>query len=253
MRSFKMSILVIDDDPRIMDLMEHILDLEGYRVIKAAGGIAGLAAAANQSPDLIILDIQMPDIDGYAVCSQIRETSQVPIIMVSARDEDQDKIKGLECGADDYVTKPFCVQELTARVKTVLRRAKYADQPVQSEFRLGPLVMDFAKHRVQSGGTDVNLTATEFRLVSYLARNAGRVVTPDQILAKVWGKEYMGDHHLLRVNMARLRQKISDNNKNHQIIATRPGLGYMMAEPDQPDNAPRQLRLKYLEDAMAVG
>ncbi len=202
-----------------------------------------MAALARETPDLILLDVQMPDMDGYTVCRHIRESSPVPVIMVSVRDGDQDKIEGLECGADDYVTKPFCVQELTARIKTVLRRSRQAMEISIPEYKNGPLAVDFVAHRVRSRGNEINLTATEHRLLVYLASNAGKVLTSDQILDKVWGKEYCGDHHLLRVNMARLRQKIGDNNKNRQHIITKPGMGYMMAEPDKADGAPRQLAL----------
>lgn len=252
MRSTKTTVLVVDDDPRMVELMQHILDLEGYRVITASGGTAGLAAFARESPDLVLLDIQMPDVDGYRVCRQIRALSQVPIIMVSVKDDDRDKIKGLECGADDYVTKPFCVQELTARIKSMLRRARYADESDEAPYRCGPLLVDFSRYRVQCDNTDINLTATEYRLLSYLAHNAGRVVTSDRILAKVWGKEYSDDRHLLRVNMARLRQKLGDNSKSRQYIVTKPGLGYMMVEPYKLNAGPKQLALDARQNAIAL-
>jgi DNA-binding response OmpR family regulator len=172
----------------------------------------------------------MPDIDGYAVCQRIREFSQVPIIMVTAKGDDKEKVIGLNFGADDYVTKPFSAGELAARVRAVLRRSGAQDRPTESVFRYKDLLVDFAAHRVMVNNAELKLTSTEYRLLSYISLNAGRVITPDQLLHKVWGEEYMGAPHLLQVNIARLRKKLGDDAKKPSYITTRPGIGYIMAK-----------------------
>ena len=228
MPSGKVSALIIDDDVRMLRMMQRVLELQGYRVRTASSGKAALDVFEEENPDLVLLDIMMPDIDGYALCQNIREFSQVPIIMVTAKDNNQEKVEGLDTGADDYITKPFSTSELVARVRAVLRRTKLWDERPEPTFRSGALVIDFARHRVTLDGQEVNLTATEYRILSYLARNADRIVTPDQILQRVWDKEYIGETHLLQVNIARLRQKLGDNPRNPKYILTRSGIGYMM-------------------------
>ena len=228
MPSMKTSLLVVDDDVRILRMMQRILELEGYRVLTASSGEAALDIFDEKTPDLVLLDIMMPNMDGYTVCRRIREFSQIPIIMVTGKDNDEEKVQGLDAGADDYVTKPFSAKELGARVRAVLRRTKLWDERPEPAFHSDDLVVDFARHRVTLSGQEVNLTATEYRLLSYLARNADRVVTPDQILGQVWGEEYVGEFHLLQVNIARLRQKLNDDTKNPRYILTRPGIGYTM-------------------------
>jgi DNA-binding response OmpR family regulator len=168
--------------------------------------------------------------DGYTVCERIREFSQVPIIMVTAKGNDEETVKGLDAGADDYVTKPFSSKELAARVKAALRRTTLWDEHPEPAFSSNDLVIDFARHRVTVGSQEVNLTAIEYKLLSYLARNASRILTPDQILVTVWGEEYAGETHLLQVSIARLRQKLGDNARNPRYILTRPGIGYMMVK-----------------------
>jgi len=180
----------------------------------------------------------MPGMDGYAVCQNIREFSQVPIIMVTAKDNSEEKVEGLDTGADDYITKPFSASELTARVRAVLRRTKLWDERPEPSFHSGDLVIDFARRRVTLGSQEVNLTATEYRILSFLARNVDRIVTPDQILERVWDREYIGETHLLRVNIARLRQKLRDNPKNPRYILTRSGIGYMMRQNPILDSEP---------------
>jgi len=213
-------------------MMKRILELEGYQVLVASSGEASLKIFEKETPDLVLLDIMMPDMDGYIVCQRIREFSQIPIIMVTAKGDDKEKVEGLDIGADDYVTKPFSASELAARVRAVLRRIGTQDKLAESIFRYKDLVIDFGSHRVMVGNQELNLTSTEYRLLSYISRNAGRVVTPDQLLDKVWGEEYIGAPHLLQVNIARLRQKLGDNAKNPSYILTRPGIGYMMSKPD---------------------
>ena len=230
MSAKKTLVMVVDDDIRILRMMKRMLELEGFQTAAVSGGEAALKTFEKESPDLILLDIMMPDIDGYAVCQRIREFSQVPIIMVTAKGDDKEKVIGLNFGADDYVTKPFSAGELAARVRAVLRRSGAQDRPTESVFRYKDLLVDFAAHRVMVNNAELKLTSTEYRLLSYISLNAGRVITPDQLLHKVWGEEYMGAPHLLQVNIARLRKKLGDDAKKPSYITTRPGIGYIMAK-----------------------
>ena len=222
------TILVVDDDERTQHMLGSMLRLEGYRVITAISGAEALEHFNHESPDLILLDIMMPEIDGYDLCQSIREFSQVPIIMLTAKDSEQDTIDGLDVGADDYVTKPFLSKELLARIRASLRRTRLWDERPSPPFQLDDLTVDFDNHRVQRGGKEIRLTATEYRLLSYLARNAGRVLTADAILTIVWGERYYGDVHLLQSTMTNLRSKLGDNARNPQYIVTRSGIGYTM-------------------------
>jgi two-component system response regulator VicR len=211
--SRKASVLVVDDDVNILRMIQRILELEGYQVLKASSGEVALQVFDDENPELVLLDIMMPGTDGYTVCRNIREFSPVPIIMVTALGSDEEKVKGLDAGADDYITKPFSSKELVARVRAVLRRATLWDEHPEltahpNDFIIDDLIIDFARHRVTVCDREVKLTATEYRLLSYLVRNTGRVVTLEQILQAVWGKEYVGEHHLLRVNITRLQQKL---------------------------------------------
>lgn len=228
MTIIRVSVLVVDDDVRVLRMVQHILELEGYRVLTASDGKTALGILSEEAPDMVLLDIMLPDIDGYVLCQRIREFSSVPIIMVTARGNDEEKVAGLDAGADDYVPKPFSAKELVARVRAILRRSKLWYESPTPAFYFHDLVIDFAGHRVTRGSQEVQLSAIEYRLLSYLARNAGRVLTPDQILEKVWGSAYDGESHLLQVNMARLRQKLGDGARNPRYILTRPGIGYMM-------------------------
>ncbi len=233
MPSREASVLVVDDDVHILRMIQRILKLECYRVLTASDGESALNMFDDETPDLVLLDIILPGMDGYAVCQRIREFSEIPIIMITARDNDEEKVKGLNAGADDYVIKPFSARELAARVRAVLRRTKLWNEKPEPAFHSHGLVIDFSQHRATLNGQEINLTATEYRLLSYLGHNAGRVVTPDQILEKVWSKEYIGESHLLQVNMARLRQKLKGDFRNPKYIHTRPGIGYMMIKCDQ--------------------
>ena len=228
----KASVLVVDDDVRVLRMMRRILELEGYRVLMASNGEPALDVFDEETPDLVLLDIMMPGMDGYSVCQRIREFSQIPIIMVTAKGNDEEKIRGLDAGADDYVTKPFSAGDVAARVRAVLRRTTLWDERPEPAFCSRGLLIDFARHRVTINNEEVDPTATEYRLLSYLARNADRVVTPDQILEKVWGEDYIGETHLLQVNITRLRQKLKDDAKNPKYILTKPGIGYMMLKGD---------------------
>jgi DNA-binding response OmpR family regulator len=230
MASKKSTVLVIDDDIRMLRMMKRMLELDGFQVVIADNGETALKTFEKENPDLLLLDIMMPDMDGYTVCQRIREFSQVPIIMVTARGDDKEKVTGLNIGADDYVTKPFSAGELAARVRAVLRRITSQDGRAEAIFRYKDLVIDFSSHRVMVNNSELKLTSTEYKLLSYISLNAGRVITPDQLLHKVWGEEYMGAPHLLQVNVARLRKKLGDNAKKPIYIMTRPGIGYIMAK-----------------------
>jgi DNA-binding response OmpR family regulator len=228
----KALILVVDDDIRMLRMMKRMLELEDFEVITASGGDIALKLFEKESPALVLLDIMMPDMDGYAVCRRIREFSQVPIIMVTARGDDKEKVEGLNIGADDYVTKPFSASELAARVRAVLRRIGSNDSRQQAVFHCKDMVIDFTARRVMVNDRELKLTSTEYKMLSYMSLNAGRVVTPDQLLNKVWGEEYIGAAHLLQVNIARLRKKLGDDAKKPSYILTRPGIGYIISKTD---------------------
>jgi DNA-binding response OmpR family regulator len=227
----KALILVVDDDVRMLRMMKRMLELEGFLVNTASGGEAALKLFDKETPTLVLLDIMMPDMDGYTVCRRIREFSQVPIIMVTARGDDKEKVEGLDIGADDYVTKPFSASELAARVRAVLRRVGTQESHQEAVFRYKDMEIDFTSRRVMVNSKELRLTATEYKMLSYICLNAGRVVTPDQLLDKVWGEEYVGAAHLLQVNIARLRKKLGDDAKQPNYIMTRSGIGYIMAKP----------------------
>lgn len=231
MPSKSILVLIIDDDIRMLRMMKRVLELEGFRVLAASNGETSLKIFEKENPDLVLLDIMLPDMDGYSVCQRIREFSQVPIIMVTAKGDDKEKVEGLDLGADDYVTKPFSASELAARVRAVMRRVRAQDNIPDSVFQYKDLIIDFTSHRVMVSNRELNLTSTEYRLLSYISCNAGRVMTPDQLLDKVWGEEYVGAPHLLQVNIARLRRKLGDSARNPAYITTRPGIGYMMSKP----------------------
>jgi DNA-binding response OmpR family regulator len=209
----KALVLVVDDDARIARMIKRILELEGYQVIQAGSGETALKVFDNEDPELVLLDVMMPGMDGYTVCQRIREFSPVPIIMVTAKSNDEEKVKGLDAGADDYITKPFASKELVARVRAVLRRTTLWDDYPElaahpDDFVIDDLVIDFARHRVTVRDREVKLNATEYRLLSFLVRNAGRPITLDQVLLAIWGREYAGEHHFLKVNISRLKKKL---------------------------------------------
>ena len=195
----KSLILVVDDDIRMLRMMKRMLELEGFEALTANCGEAALKTFEKETPALLLLDIMMPDMDGYIVCRRIREFSQVPIIMVTARGDDKEKVEGLNIGADDYVTKPFSASELAARVRAVLRRVSSQEITQEAVFRYKDMVIDFTSRRVLVNNQELKLTSTEYKMLSYISLNAGRVVTPDQLLNKVWGEEYVGAAHLLQV------------------------------------------------------
>jgi DNA-binding response OmpR family regulator len=222
-------ILIIDDDPGIRKFVRANLEAREYGVLMAADGKEGLEVLERELPDLILLDIMMPKMDGLEVCRRVREWSKTPIIMLSARDEEMDKVKCLDCGADDYLTKPFSLIELLSRIRAVLRRVQDTSPVVTlPRYKCDELEVDLARNRVFINGNDLYLTGTEYKILSYLVSNAGRIITTDQLLGKIWGSEYIGDDHLVQVNVARLRKRLQDTRKVSRFIETRPGIGYMM-------------------------
>ncbi|MFC2000720.1 response regulator transcription factor [Chloroflexota bacterium] len=227
----KTRILIADDDVSVLKYLGVCLRREGYDTIPANDGEQALLLAEAEDPTLVILDIKMPKVDGFEILRRLREWTQVPVIMLTTQGDEAAKVKCFDLGADDYVTKPFGPSELVARVKAVLKRTTLWEERPEPAFQSHDLVVDFAKHRVTLGGQDVALTATEFRLLSYLTRNAGRVITPDQILETVWGEEYVGEYPLLRVNVGRLRQKLRDGSREPKFIVTKIGIGYMFQKP----------------------
>jgi DNA-binding response OmpR family regulator len=235
----KTTILTADDDPQLLRLVMRNLQLEGYDVITASDGQQALEQVEAQIPDLILLDVMMPKMDGFTVCHRVREFSAVPIIIITARGQDQDKVRGLDLGADDYLTKPFSVDELLARVRAVLRRAQFItneqSHALSTMVTIGNLSIDFSQHLVMMNEQEVVLTPTEYRILSYLAQNAGRVVTQDLLLEHVWGSEYVGEGHMLQVNINRLRRKIEPDSTHPHYIMTKVGIGYLLAaHPDIP-------------------
>ena len=234
MREGKAQVLVVDDEPRYVWAIRLNLESRGYEVLTAGDGQTALELVAMESPDLVILDLRLPRLDGYEVCRRIREFSTVPIIMLTALAEDADKVRGLDVGADDYVTKPFSAEELLARVRAALRRAEYADAMALSpEVRIGELLVDLARQRVFVGDSEVSLTAIEYRLLAEFVRNAGRVLVPDHLLEAVWGPGYEGEVQLVRQVIHRLRRKIEPDPQNPRYIETRHGIGYFFATPDR--------------------
>jgi DNA-binding response OmpR family regulator len=228
--SQRKTILIVDDEPRYVKLVEINLQTEGYQVRTAGNGQEAVEAVAAAAPDLILLDVMMPIMDGFTATTRIREFSNVPIILVTAKGEERDRVRGLDAGADDYIVKPFSAQELLARVRAVLRRAErqQADSFHEPIFRHRELTIDLARAQVFSGETEAQLTATEYRLLQTLAASMGRVLTADELLSTVWGPEYKDDKEILWVCLSRLRQKIEPDPKSPVHIVTRQGIGYLM-------------------------
>ena len=228
----KARILIIEDEPKYQLAIQFNLRASGYETLLAGDGESGVAAAAAQSPDLILLDVRMPGQDGFVTCQQIRLFSNAPIIMLTAASAETDKVRGLDCGADDYVTKPFSANELTSRVRAALRRAGMAQTAeTQPVFQAGELKIDYVAQRAFFGAEELTLTSTEYRLLCTLAHYAGRVLVPDFLLAEVWGPGYEQDTQLVWQAVHRLRQKIEPDPKNPRYILSRPGVGYLLEAP----------------------
>ena len=219
-------ILVIDDEPQILRALRTILTAHRYRVATASRGEEGLALAAAENPDLIILDLGLPDMDGVKVCVNLREWTQVPIIILSVRDAEREKVLALDKGADDYLVKPFGIEELLARIRVALRHSAQAKGSRETTVTAGEIIIDLARHVVTRAGSEVKLTATEFNLLAYLAANADRVLTHHSILKNVWGPEYIDSVEYLRVFMSQLRKKLEVDPKHPRHLVSEPGVGY---------------------------
>lgn len=232
----KTTILIVDDDLQLLQLIALNLELEGYAVLLAGDGKQAIAQIETHTPDLVLLDVMMPRMSGFAVCHHVREFSTVPIIIITAQDRSQDKVRGLDLGADDYLTKPLDMNELLARVRAVLRRAKFMEdeRALQATMTLGKLTIDYAQHLVLVADRKVALTPTEYRLLAYLGRNVGRIVPQDVLLEHVWGSEYIGEHHMLQVNINRLRHKLEADPTHPRYLLTEAGIGYLLAtQPEE--------------------
>ena len=235
----KKTILIVDDEKTIVDMLVYNLHKEGYNTLEANDGEEAVLIALEEKPNLVLLDIMLPKMDGLAVCKRIRQTLNIPILMISAKDEEIDKILGLELGADDYITKPFSVRELVARVKANLRKAELTtggakvnenESKVETNvITVGDLRLDLNKFEVRVRGEVMDLTLREFEVLKYLANQPGQVVTREILLEKVWGYEYYGDIRTVDVTVRRIREKIEKDTSNPKILITKRGVGYYIA------------------------
>lgn len=235
------TILIVDDEPPILDVLYYNLSKEGYRIIDASDGMSAINVALEQKPDLILLDIMLPKLDGLSVCKRIKNSLNVPIIMLTAKDSEIDKILGLELGADDYITKPFSVRELVARVKANLRKVEVvsnnktveniqtSESKKDSKIVVGELELDFDKFEVKVRGKIIDLTLREFEVLKFLATQPEQVVTRETLLEKVWGYEYYGDIRTVDVTVRRIREKIEKDTSMPKILITKRGVGYYIA------------------------
>ena len=225
----KNRVLIAEDEKPISDIIKFNLEKEGYEIITAYDGEDALKKALNEQLELIILDIMLPSMDGFEICKRVREKSSVPIIMVTAKEEEVDKILGLELGADDYFTKPFSIRELVARVKANVRRQEMninADQQEKEIIKNKDLSIDLMKYEVKKGSTSIDLTVREFELLKFLAKQKDQVFSREQLLERVWGYEYYGDIRTVDVTVRRLREKVEDDSSNPTYIMTKRGVGY---------------------------
>jgi two-component system, OmpR family, KDP operon response regulator KdpE len=223
----KPSVLVVDDDPTVRLLLERHLEREGYVVLAAAEGKTALDILSSQAVDLAILDLKMPGINGFSLCRSIRESSNIPIIMLTALDSVEEKVRGFECGADDYVTKPFAPKELSSRLKAILKRCQgQTPSPAELPFSKGDLEIDFAARKVSLPSGPVDLTPTEFDLLKELVLNRGKILTHRDLLQTIWGSSYETEAQYLHVFISRLRKKLSSGSEAAAYIVTLPGVGY---------------------------
>lgn len=221
-------ILVVDDEPRYLRLLEANLRTEGFEVVSANDGEEAIEMFTSNPTDLIMLDVMMPKLDGFTTCQRIRQFSSVPIIILTAKGEEQDRVKGLDMGADDYLVKPFSIGELLARVRAVFRRVQPLESTPTQVFTHGDLRIDQARAEVWRGDQQIFLSATEYRLLLQFSHNLGKVVSAEELLTSVWGSEYISDKEILWVTIARLRQKVEQDSHAPEHIVTRSGLGYIM-------------------------
>ncbi len=231
------TILVVDDEPRIVQIVRKNLELEGYRVIGASNGASALQKAIQEMPNLIVLDIMMPEMDGFEVLQRLRKVSDVPVIMLSAKDLEEDKVHGLELGADDYMTKPFGNREMVSRIKAVLRRSDKSSLDQKSRITVDDhLTIDFDKREVIVRGEKIPLRATEYRLLYHLVSNAGKVLTHETLLSRVWGPDYQDEDHYVRLYITYLRKKIEEDPRTPKYILNERGLGYRFQEFSEEQN-----------------
>ncbi|OAI88009.1 response regulator [Pseudomonas putida] len=225
------TVLVIDDEPQIRKFLRISLASQGYKVLEAGTGAEGLRHAALSRPDLVVLDLGLPDMDGQQVLRELREWSAVPVMVLSVRASEAQKVQALDGGANDYVTKPFGIQEFLARVRALLRQVPHAPAP-EAALSLGPLTVDLAYRRVTLDGVEVALTRKEYALLAQLARHPGRVITQQQLLKDIWGPTHVEDSHYLRIVVAHVRQKLGDDPTAPRFIITEPGVGYRLIGQD---------------------
>ena len=224
-------ILVVDDEPRMVQLIGMNLKLEGFEVISSPDGVQGLEKVTKEMPDLVLLDIMMPDMDGFETLKRIREISSVPVIFLSVKGEEPDRVRGLDLGADDYITKPFSPRELVSRIKAVLRRVETENTVKKTKIKVDDeLSIDFDQRRVAVRGKEVRLRATEYRLLYQLVTNAGKLMSHETLLARVWGPEYQDEDQYVRLYITYLRQKIEKDPKTPHYILSERGLGYRFIE-----------------------
>jgi len=226
----KVKVLVVDDERTLVKALKFNLEKEGFRVEEAYNGEEALRKVAEVEPDIIVLDLMLPGLDGFEVCRQVRKKLDTPIIMLTARGDDIDKVLGLELGADDYLTKPFNPRELVARIKAILRRSVNREEGVKKLIEIGGLQIDLLQHRVRLNDEEIELTSKEFALLSFLASNAGRVYSREQLLEQVWGYNYYGDARTVDVHIRHLREKIEKDPGNPELIITVWGTGYKFRE-----------------------
>ena len=236
----KKTVLIVDDEKPIVDILEYNLKKEGYNTLVANDGVSAVNIALEKRPNIILLDIMLPKMDGLTVCKKVRTALNIPIIMLTAKEEEIDKILGLELGADDYVTKPFSVRELIARIKANLRKYELSgnimveNESKQNERKMiiGDLQLDIDKFEVKVRGRKVDLTVREFEVLRYLANQPGQVISRELLLEKVWGYEYFGDIRTVDVTVRRIREKIEDDTTDPKILITKRGIGYYIAKPE---------------------
>lgn len=237
MAEMQNKVLVVEDEKAISDIIKYNLEKEGFEIVTAYDGEEALVKQKSEDPDLVLLDVMLPKYDGFTVCKKIRETSNVPIIILTAKEEEVDKVLGLELGADDYMTKPFSMRELIARAKANIRRASLTlgseIDTAQSNVReFGNLRIDLNRYEVTKNGDILELTLREFELLRYLAEREDRVFSREQLLEDVWGYEYYGDIRTVDVTVRRLREKLEDDSSNPKFILTKRGIGYYFRTPD---------------------
>jgi two-component system, OmpR family, KDP operon response regulator KdpE len=226
-------VVLIEDEPQIRRFLRAILPAQGIELFEAANGERGIVEVGLHRPDVVILDLGLPDLNGVDVVKRLREWTDVPVIILSARSEETDKIAALDAGADDYVTKPFGVGELLARVCAAVRRRARTDDGQQT-YAIGPISVDLAARRVERAGEPVHLTPIEYRLLAQLVSHAGKVLTHRQLLKEVWGPSHVEDAHYLRIYMAQLRRKLEDDPTQPRYLLTEPGIGYRLEAPIEP-------------------